>query len=187
MLQFFKVTGLRMATRVRTLLAQVRGLGQEGADDDALGLDDVEILQPLGLFVRPVIAAGLELLGVELGEETVGIALLNKALSVLDVETGETRLYGAQQPTARVRLRADGSVDIEALTGEAIRITTAGGGDIVLNGGTLRIARETDPVTVGGAMSTWMAAVTAATGVPALVGTTLGTIAAGAGAPDAKA
>ena len=185
--QFFKVTGLRMATRVRALLAQVRGLGTEGADDDALGLDDVEILQPLGLFVRPVVVAGLELLGVELGEETIGIALLNKALGVLDVESGETRLYGAQQSAARVRLRADGSIDIEAFTTEAIRITTSGGGDIALNGGPPRGARERDPVSVAAALTTWMDAVTAATGVPGFAGSTIGAITTGAGAPNVKA
>jgi len=139
MFQFFKVTRVRLATNVRALLAQVRGLGQEGADEDAQALDDIEVVQPLGLFVRPIIAAGLELLAAELGEETLGLAILNKALSVLDVEAGETRLYGAAEPTSRIRHRASGRTDVESKAGQ----------DVVLNGGSKAVARVDDTTTNG--------------------------------------
>lgn len=149
MFRHLKVTRTRLGERARTLLAQIRGFGSEGADDSAEAQDDIEVVQPFGLLARPVIAAGLELLGVEIGDSTLGLALLNKALSVLDVEEGETRLYGAKESSCRVRMRADGSIDVEAKSGAAIRITTAGGANIVLNGGTLDVARKTDPVSGG--------------------------------------
>ena len=193
MLRFLKLTATRLATNVRTVLAQTRGYGAEGADDDAESQDDVEIVQPLGLMVRPVIAAGLELLAAEIGDATLGIALINKALSALDVEAGETRLYGALQPTARIRLRGDGSVDIEALSGEAIRITTAGGGDVVVNGGSLRVARVTDP-TAGHAHGNGGLVVVVPPGgaggtfpVTGAMDSATDTIAFGAGAADFKA
>lgn len=40
----------------------------------------------------------------------------------------------------------------------------------------LAVARDTDPVTIGAAMATWVAAVSAGVPVPPLVGTTLGTL-----------
>ena len=149
MLRFAKVVRTKIGERARTLLANLRGLGDESGDDAAEALDDVEVLQPLGLFSRPVIAAKLEALIAELGEEVVALVLGNKSQSALDVEEGETRLYGAKESSCRVRLRADGSIDIEAKSGAAIRITTAGGANIVLNGGSLDVARKTDPVAGG--------------------------------------
>ncbi len=151
MLRFLKVTRTRVSDRVRSLMLQVRGYGSEGADDDESTerQDDVELVQPLGLMARAVIARGLEVLTAEIGDQTVGLALLNKALSVLSLEEGETRLYGAKESSAHVRIRADGSLDIEAKSAQAIRITTSGGGNIVLNGGALDVARKTDPVSGG--------------------------------------
>lgn len=139
MLRFLKLTRTRLASRVRAVLAQTRGYGVEGADDDAESQDDVEIVQPLGLMVRPYISAGLELLAAEIGDTTLGLAIINKALEILDVEEGETRLYGAAEPTARVRLRASGKTEVESKAGQ----------DIVLNGGALEVARRTDPVGSG--------------------------------------
>jgi hypothetical protein len=162
MFRFLKVTRTRLGDRARALLLQIRGYGAEGGDDAAEAQDDVELVQPFGLFARAVIADGLEALAVEIGDSTLGLALINKALSTLDVEEGETRLYGAKESSCRVRLRADGSMDIEAKSGAAIRITTAGGGNIVLNGGTLDVARKTDTVSPTAAMTTWMSQVATA-------------------------
>lgn len=162
MFRFLKVTRTRLGDRARALLLQIRGYGAEGADDTAEAQDDVELVQPFGLFARAVIADGLEALAVEIGDSTLGLALINKALSTLDVEEGETRLYGAKESSCRVRLRADGSMDIEAKSGAAIRITTAGGANIVLNGGSLDVARKTDAVSPTAAMTTWMSQVATA-------------------------
>lgn len=165
MFRFLKITRTRLGNRARTLLAQVRGYGSEGADDAAEAQDDIEVVQPLGLFARAVIADGLELLAAEIGDSTLGLAVINKALSALDVEEGETRLYGAKESSCRVRMRADGSIDVEAKSGAAIRITTAGGANIVLNGGTLDVARKTDAVSPSAAMVTWMSQVATAINV----------------------
>lgn len=162
MFRFLKVTRTRLGDRARALLMQIRGFGSEGGDDTAEAQDDVELVQPFGLFARAVIADGLEALAVEIGDSTLGLALINKALSTLNVEEGETRLYGAKESSCRVRLRADGSLDIEAKSGAAIRITTAGGGNIVLNGGTLDVARKTDAVSPTAEMTTWMSQVATA-------------------------
>lgn len=141
MLRFLKVTRTRVADRARTLLLQVRGYGSEGADDaeSTERQDDVELVQPLGLMARAVIASGLEVLAAELGDQTVGLALVNKALSVLSLEEGETRLYGAKEPDARVRLRATGAVDIESKAAT----------DVAINGGTKSVARVDDTVACG--------------------------------------
>jgi phage gp45-like len=148
MLRFAKVVRTRLGERVRTLLVNLRGLGDEGDDDAAETLDEVETLQPLGLFSRPTITAKLEALVAELGEEVVALLLGDKGAGVLgDVEEGETRVYSAGGSTCRVRLRADGSIDIEATSNKNIRITSAGSGDVVLNGGSLKVARVTDPTT----------------------------------------
>lgn len=163
MFRFPKVTRLRLGDRARVLLAQIRGYGAEGASDtETESQDDVEVVQPFGLFARAVIADGLELLAAEVGDSTLGLALINKALGALDVEEGETRLYGAKESSCRVRMRADGSIDVEAKSGAAIRITTAGGANIVLNGGTLDVARKTDAVSPTAAMTTWMSQVATA-------------------------
>lgn len=141
MLRFLKVTRTRVGERVRALMLQVRGYGVEGADDDESTerQDDVELVQPLGLMARAVIARGLEVLTAEIGDQTIGLALLNKALSVLSLEEGETRLYGAGEPDARVRLRASGAVNVESKAAT----------DITLNGGTKSVARVDDTVNCG--------------------------------------
>lgn len=187
MLRFLKVTRARLGQRARTLMLQVRGYGSEGADDDESTerQDDVELVQPLGLMARAVIASGLEVLAAEIGDQTVGLALLNKALSVLSLEDGETRLYGAKESTCHVRLRADGSIDVEAKSNTSIRITASGTGEVVLNGGSLKVARDTDAVAIAAALTTWMGNVqTALAGlgspVAPLVGTTIGNISGGA-------
>lgn len=170
MLRFAKVVRTKIGERARTLLANLRGFGDESGDDAAEALDDVEVLQPLGLFSRPVIAAKLEALIAELGEEVVALVLGNKSQSALDVEEGETRLYSAGGSTCRVRLRADGSIDIEATSNKNIRITSAGSGEVVLNGGSLKVARVTDET--AGHVHTVTHALTA----PAMGGPVTGTI-----------
>lgn len=144
-MRFAKVLRTALGARARALFVQLRGLGDSANDDGAESIDDVEVLQPLGLFARPTIRASLEALIVELGEEVLAIALGDKGAGVLnDVEEGETRVYSAGGSTCRVRLRADGSIDIEATSNKNIRITSAGSGDVVLNGGSLKVARVTD-------------------------------------------
>lgn len=147
-MRFAKVLRTALGERARALLVQLRGLGDTTSDDDAESHDDVEVFQPLGLFSRPTIRASLEALVAEVGEELLAFALADKGAGVLsDVEEGETRVYSAGGSTCRVRLRADGSIDIEATSNKNIRITSAGSGEVVLNGGSLKVARVNDPTT----------------------------------------
>lgn len=147
-MRFAKVLRSSLAARARALLVQLRGLGDTDNDSEAEAHDDVEVFQPLGLFARPTIRASLEALIVEVGEELLALALGDKGAGVLDdVEEGETRVYSAGGSTCRVRLRADGSIDIEATSDKNIRITSAGSGEVVLNGGSLKVARVTDQTT----------------------------------------
>jgi hypothetical protein len=44
----------------------------------------------------------------------------------------------------------DGQVKLTAKDGQEVRIDSGAGADLVLNGGTLRVARVTDPVAIGG-------------------------------------
>ena len=84
------------------------------------------------------------------GDELVALVLIDKGAPAQAVEAGETRLYGvgSDNSTAVIRLRANGDVEITAKSARAIRLTTSGGGDIVLNGGSLKVARVTDAVSV---------------------------------------
>jgi phage gp45-like len=139
MLRFAKVLRTRLGASARTLLVQLRGLGSTGDDDQAEALDDVEVMQPFGLFSRPPLATSLEALIAEIGEEVIALVLGNKGASALDVEEGETRLYGAKESDARVRLRASGAVNVESKAAT----------DITLNGGTKSVARVDDTVNCG--------------------------------------
>lgn len=143
MLRFAKVLRSRLGERARTLLVQLRGHGSEGDDDKAESVDDVEVIQPLGLFTRPTIRATLEAVVMELGEELVALMLGDKGAGAFsDVEEGETRLYGAKEHTSRVRLRAVGAVNVESKAAT----------DIVFNGGSQAVARV-DDTTADGTMA----------------------------------
>ncbi len=163
MIRFAKIASTVLGSRARTLIAKAIGLGDEGADDDAEQLDDIEVLQPLGVFARPAVTSKLEALLFELGEEVVAAFFTDKGKPrFTDAEEGETRIYSAADASCRVRLRADGSIDIEATSNKNIRITATGGANIVLNGGTLDVARKTDAVSPSADMTTWMGQVAAA-------------------------
>lgn len=182
MLEFMKVTLASWATRTSTLVGQLRGVGEEGDDDHAEAHDGVEIAQPMGLRAKPVQRASLEGVVVTIGDERYVLCLIDKSrqTGAVEPETGGTVLYGCAAPDAVVYVRASG----------AIEITTKAGTDIVLNGGSLKVARATDPVTCGtlsfapgtsGAVLTYNGApVTTAVNIT-------GTINTGAGAPHVKA
>lgn len=214
--QAYAVRAARLGTNARVLTLQLAGGGGESTDETAEMIDDVELLQPMGLFVRPFITPRTEVFGFELGDEVIATHMLDKSggggaspAAFNDVDAGETRLYGAKEAASRVRLRADGSLDVEAKANQAIRITQAeakvwingngsidieakagqtlrithpsgaklwingdgsvdvrsatgtavnvaagGAGDVVLNGGTKKVAREEDTLNVGTLVAT---------------------------------
>lgn len=143
---FWKLTNTSVGQAKRVLLAQLRGAGQEGDDDSAESEDAVEHLFPLGFVSRPSLstsAAGLQAFCVQIYDEVLALFTRNKELAQWSppLEEGESRLYGAKSQAANVRARADGSVEINSDTGASK--------DVRLNGGTKRVARETDAVRVG--------------------------------------
>lgn len=149
-IEFVKVTATAASTSSRVVTVQAAGVGAEGDDDGAQGFDDVEVAQPCGLMARPSLTRTSEGVCVRRGDELIALVLIDKGAPAQDVEAGETRLYGANgstNSTAVIRIRANGDVEITAKSAQAIRLTTAGGGDIVLNGGSLKVARVTDATT----------------------------------------
>lgn len=149
-IEFVKVTAATASTSSRVLTVQAAGVGAEGDDDGAQGFDAVEVAQPAGLMASPTLTRTTEAVAVRRGDELVALVLIDKGAAAQSVEAGETRLYGvgSGNATAVIRLRANGDVEITAKSARAIRLATSGGGDIVLNGGTLKVARVTDAVSV---------------------------------------
>ena len=149
-IEFVKVTAATASTSSRVLTVQAAGVGAEGDDDGAQGFDSVEVAQPAGIMASPTLTATTEAVAVRRGDELIALVLIDKGAAAQSVEAGETRLYGvgSDNATAVIRLRANGDVEITAKSARAIRLATSGGGDIVLNGGTLNVARVTDAVSV---------------------------------------
>jgi len=150
-LEFVKVTALRVSTTTRATTVQTAGAGAEGDDAGSESFDDVELVQPLGSMVSPELTDTTEAIAVRRGDELVALFLIDKGLPAQSVERGEHRLHGvgANSRTTMVRLRADGSIDVTSSNNGAVNINAHGTGEVVINGGTLKLARVTDPVRVG--------------------------------------
>lgn len=143
MIRFAAVTLTRWATsQGRALLAQLRGAGETGRDEEAEAHDDVEVLQPLGLRVRPVQRGSLEAVVLERGDERVALVLVDKlrASGAVEAEEGETQLHGLAEQSAVVRIRASGDIEITPKSGRQVLLnTTSAAGKVV--------ARKDDPTT----------------------------------------
>ena len=195
LLDFVKLSRLTVSTARRVLTAQITGAGAAGDDANAETLSAVEVVQPLGLLAYPTLGATTEALIARIGDTAVALGLIDKGGAAQAVEAGEVRLYGpgSQNATAVVRIRADGSIEITAKTGVNISLAVDGAGDVVLDGGSLKVARATDPVTIDSVLASWVAQVTTAVNalapgaVTAVPGSTAGTITASAGAAHVKA
>lgn len=150
-IEFVKVTAAAASEEVRTVTLQARGVGPEGDDEASEAFDSVEFVQPAGLMAVPMTTADTEAVIVRRGDEAVALVVIDKGRAAQDVESGETRLYGcgASNQTAVIRIRANGAIEITTASNQPLNLTANGTGDIVLNGGTLKVARETDPVVVG--------------------------------------
>lgn len=140
--EHWKVTALRWSARARVLLAQLRGLGPTGEQESGQRDDDVEVAVPMGLRVQPAVTESLEAVVVETASgERVALVLVDKArgAGAVEAEEGETQLHGLAEQSAVIRIRASGDIEL----------TPKAGRDVVVNGGSLKVARETDPVTIG--------------------------------------
>ena len=179
--------------------------GDEGDDTQAAAEPNATFLQQLGVAARPVVSRTLRALGVEHGDEVLLLKAWDKTKLPAALDEGETQAFACGDVAVRLRLRTTGVVleakgaTITITSTGAIQVTPASGQDVVLNGGTLKIARETDAVSAAGnvgapgTMAAWLAQVTTAVNglapgsVTALVGGSFGTIATGAGATQVKA
>lgn len=140
MIEFFKVIGTSNGATKRVVVSRLRGVGAAGDDDGAEPIDDAEVLFPIGYAARPYLTDHeTEAVVVRIGDEVEVLGLIDKSGTVLDLEEGEVRISGHKEPTARLRLRANGSVDLESKSDQDVR----------LNGGSLKAARVTDPVRIG--------------------------------------
>jgi len=150
MLTRWKVTAAAFDAATRLLGLQLRGDGDEGDDDQSAPADDAVFYQQLGVAVRPVVARTLRALGFEDGDEVIALKLWDKAAGPTDLSAGETRLYACGDLTARVRVKTDGltvearGATIAITSAGAIQVTPAAGQDIVLNGGSAKVARVGD-------------------------------------------
>lgn len=150
-LEFVKVTAVAVSTSTRAVTMQAAGAGAEGDDNDAERFDEVEVVQPLGVLANPILTDTTQAVAVRHGDELVALFIVDKGRSAQAIESGETRLYGAgtNNQTTVIRLRASGAIEITSANNGAINITANGTGDVVVNGGSLKLARVTDPVRIG--------------------------------------
>ncbi len=144
MISFVKVTLTSLSTKVRTVLAQIRGAGATGADDDAEPMDGVEVNTPIGFDSRPVLTDTTELLTFRIGAQIVGLYIIDKGradkLDDPELEEGETRVSGAKESSAMLRVRADGDLVSLAKSGKVVSlgVEVADGKWIIGDGEALR-------------------------------------------------
>lgn len=183
-LRFVKVRLLSVNSERRVMTLQIVDEGSDGADEDAGSDQDVELLSVPGLTARPSLTSTTEAAVLYAGDRPVAIALIDKGRAAVTVEEGGTKLHGvgASNASAAVYVRNAGGVEVTPKSGQ----------DVTLAAGTLRVARETDTVTISAELAAWIADVqTKLTGLGAaptpLSGTIIGAITAGVGAPNVKA
>lgn len=193
-MEFVRITQLAVDAELRVQTAQTVGFGDETDGGDAEQSDEAEVLQPAGFASRPAITDTLEGFAVMRGDEPVVLVLLDKGAPAQDVEAGETRLYGVNGSTngaAVIRIRATGAIEVTAKSGTNVSISVSGGGNVVLAGGSLEVARRTDPVTAAAGLLTTLGQIATllntagpVVGAPGTVtpftGPTVGTITSGA-------
>lgn len=140
-LEIVKVTATQVSTSTRVLTFQAAGVGAEGDDNAAEAWDDCELAQPAGVMSRPTLTATTECVAIRRGDELLGLVIVDKGAPAQSVEEGETRIHGVggDNATAVIRVRANGKIEITSKSGQ----------DVVLNAGSLKVARVTDPVRVG--------------------------------------
>lgn len=177
----YRVGATSLGANARTLLVQLRGSAPDGApDDEGEIISDAEVLQPLGLFARPVVGTHTEAMGADAGDEVWVSWLGDKtggggsvgAFAEVDAPAGTTLLYGAKEAAARITLTPDGDATVACKAARsitlshpsgasitidgngAIAVSAAAGQDITFNGGTKRAARIEDALDVGTLVAT---------------------------------
>jgi hypothetical protein len=157
MIDFAKIGRLAVDADLRVQTAQVAGYGDDADGGDVEQEDAAEVLHPCGFMSRPVVSDTLEGVVVTRGDEPVVLVLIDKGAPAQDVESGEARMHGVNGSTnaaAVIRIRASGAIEVTAKSAQNITLSVSGGGSIVLAGGSLEVARRTDPVTPSAALLT---------------------------------
>lgn len=151
MLDFVNISRTIVSTVRRVLTSSILGAGDPGDSASAERVDGCEVVQPLGLFARPVLSATTEALVARLADSPVILAIIDKGRPAQNVEEGEVRIYGpgSANAAATIRVRADGSIEITSLNNTNVTVTANGTGEVRVNGSAVKIAADTDPVDLG--------------------------------------
>jgi phage gp45-like len=163
----------RAATRLKNMITVGRirrataGAGVRGGVvvEGLSGTDEVQVVQTYGFQSRP--ADGAEAVIVQVGsnaDQALAIAVDDRRYRVA-LAGGEVAIY--DDLGSRVTLKRGGVIEVEATTVKLGAGASAG------------VARVGDTVALGADLATWILAVTTATGVAPLVGTTAGTVSTG--------
>lgn len=131
--------GISSVTGLREF--QVRSMGAEGNDPSAAVIDSVQSVEPLGVSSNPAAKRSLRTLAYQLGKQLVSIAAWDKGARPAGLAVGEIRFHALRVLTACLRYLDDGS---GFLTSDY-----ANGKDMVVNGGSAKVAREGDSVDGG--------------------------------------
>jgi hypothetical protein len=137
----FKVTRAAYDATSKFLHLQLRGQGSEGDDETAEAVDTGTLLQQFGVAVKPVVTRQLRVLAIRWGRQIWPLKIWDKTKLPTDLEEGETRVFSVGNINVRISAKSSGGTN-------SIEIT-ADGGDVIVNGGELKVARVTDPVNVG--------------------------------------
>jgi hypothetical protein len=147
----YEVTLARFAAAsenlAKHLLLQLRGLGVEGSNTSAEPVDDAPFWTQFGVAIKPVVARSLRALGWRHGRELWVLKVWDQSKIPTDLASGETRTYAVGKNTVRIRHNATGSLDIES-DGGNINITASASESVIVNGGSLPVARQGDAVSV---------------------------------------
>jgi len=133
---------------------------QQRADWEPQGQDPARRWQHYGFRSSP--PAGAEVLTVAVGGSSSQRAIIASELPGAGPQSqppGDAEIYVADG--YELWIRANGATVKISKTG-AVTVDAAAGQDVVVNGGTLRVARDTDPVKPTADMSSFLAAVATA-------------------------
>jgi hypothetical protein len=138
MILFAKLIQTSLGSTNRVVMAQVRGVGQDGDDDGSEPADQCEVFYPFGLVVRPNIPSGssnhVEAVCLRDGDELHVIGMVDKSLAALtstDVDAGELLLFSPKYPSD-TKIKIDVNGKITASAGNA-SLSLTKDGDIVAN------------------------------------------------------
>lgn len=186
--------------------AQVVRSTADGQGDQVAGRADsdepdqqvpVRRIWPFGLRSRPPAGCDAAVVHVNGGSSNgIMVGAESSAYGPDDLEDGEAALY-CKVAGCLFKMTMVGKVELTSASGQAIAIDAGSGADVVVNGGSLKVARVTDPVNLGACFVTLngSGAVTAVTingtalpvGADALSPPNRGTVASGGGASRFKA